>query len=337
VVAGAGFEGPVAGNIYLGLEDNIPPVITLLGQNPATAYLNHAYTDAGATASDNNDGNITTSLTTTSTVNTSILGTYAFTYTVTDAAGNQASSSRTVNVVNDTTAPVLTLLGPTPISAYQNQPYTDPGATASDNADGDLTASITTSSTLDLTTIGTYTITYSVTDQAGNQATPITRTVNVILAPTANSGGKLPPPDFTINHGVPTTSNPQVELELQATNDIRSMAFASSEQNLQSTLPIPYASITNYALCNAPCTSGPYTVYAAFTTASSSQTYEASHTITLVNGTTAPLSQTTAGGGSSYSTTQATTETLQQEIARLQQQLILLLKQLVGILMGEMK
>jgi hypothetical protein len=54
------------------------------------------------------------------------------------------------------------------------------GVTASDNVDGDLTADIVvTGDTVDTAVPGTYTITYNVSDSAGNAATTVTRTVTV--------------------------------------------------------------------------------------------------------------------------------------------------------------
>ena len=41
--------------------------------------------------------------------------------------------------VLDTTAPVITLLGDDPVEVYEGDTYTDAGATASDDVDGDLT------------------------------------------------------------------------------------------------------------------------------------------------------------------------------------------------------
>jgi hypothetical protein len=83
--------------------DTTPPVITILGANPATVELGHTYTDAGATVTDDIDASPT--LTSTSTVNTAIVGTYAVTYTAEDDAGNTSTATRTVNVVN----PVATI------------------------------------------------------------------------------------------------------------------------------------------------------------------------------------------------------------------------------------
>ncbi len=79
---------------------------------------------------------------------------------------------------SDTTAPVITLLGTTQVTVTQGDTYTEAGATALDNIDGDITANIVTVNPIDTDTVGTYTITYSATDSAGNSATE-TRTVYV--------------------------------------------------------------------------------------------------------------------------------------------------------------
>ena len=80
-----------------GDDDTTNPVITILGSNPATVTQNSTYTDAGATATDNVDG--TVNVTTSGTVNTATVGAYTITYSATDAAGNTATATRTVNVV----------------------------------------------------------------------------------------------------------------------------------------------------------------------------------------------------------------------------------------------
>ncbi len=81
--------------------DITPPVITITGDNPANVVQNTLYTDAGATVSDNNDGDITASLQINNSVNTSSVGTYSVTYDVSDEAGNEATQViRTVNVIS---------------------------------------------------------------------------------------------------------------------------------------------------------------------------------------------------------------------------------------------
>ena len=81
--------------------------------------------------------------------------------------------------VLDTEAPVITLIGESTISINQDETYTELGATATDNVNGDLTASIIIESEVDSSSPGTYTVTYNVSDAAGNAATEVIRTVNV--------------------------------------------------------------------------------------------------------------------------------------------------------------
>lgn len=80
-------------------EDSTLPVITLNGTATVTLEVGSTFTDPGAKATDNKDGDITSKILTTGTVNTSVVGTYTITYTVSDTAGNTAKASRTVNVV----------------------------------------------------------------------------------------------------------------------------------------------------------------------------------------------------------------------------------------------
>ncbi|MEI8204677.1 MAG: DUF5011 domain-containing protein [Bacteroidota bacterium] len=79
----------------------------------------------------------------------------------------------------DTTKPVLTLTGLASVDVILNSSnYSDPGCQANDDVDGDLTASIVTSGTVNTNLAGTYVITYTVSDKAGN-TNSITRSVRV--------------------------------------------------------------------------------------------------------------------------------------------------------------
>lgn len=57
------------------------------------------YIDPGATAHDEEDGDITDKINTTINVNEEQLGTYTVSYSVEDAAGNSANATRTVDVI----------------------------------------------------------------------------------------------------------------------------------------------------------------------------------------------------------------------------------------------
>ena len=95
--------------------------------------------------------------------------------------------TRTVNVVIGN-APVITLIGSTPVNLTTGSTYTDAGATASDIEDGNITGNITHTGSVNTSLVGTYTITYNVIDASGNNATPVVRTINV-TAPTSGGGG----------------------------------------------------------------------------------------------------------------------------------------------------
>ncbi len=243
--------------------DTIPPVITLEGGAEINVILDSEFTDPGAVAIDNVDGNISEQIIVDGVVDTTQVGEYTITYNVTDSSGNAAEQvTRTVIVSEeplcdeftatnseheaagraysetviegqtcwgsfcyggtevttwyavgsdeelgtsgstaitlheesdgvfatgvcpgpDLTAPVITLTGDNPMTVYQGATFTDPGATAEDNIDGDITSEIVVTGNVDTNTIATYELTYVVSDAAGNQTSAI-RTINVIAMP----------------------------------------------------------------------------------------------------------------------------------------------------------
>ena len=91
-------EALVTVNIDAGI-DTVPPVLTLQGSVQVTITQGATYVDAGASATDNVDGDLMSKIVVSGAVDTSTLGTYTLKYDVSDAAGNAAESvSRTVVV-----------------------------------------------------------------------------------------------------------------------------------------------------------------------------------------------------------------------------------------------
>jgi len=181
-------SNPDIGAIEGSAPDTTAPVITLIGDGAISHAQGTAYTDAGATATDNVDGDVTSSIVATGTVDVNTAGDYTITYAVSDAAGNAATAVTRTVTVSDTTLPVITLVGDAAVSHALGATYTDAGATATDDVDGDITTSITTSGTVDVNTAGDYTITYAVSDAAGNAAAQVTRTVTVESVGTDTDG-----------------------------------------------------------------------------------------------------------------------------------------------------
>jgi len=116
----------------------------------------------------------------------------------------------------DTLAPTITLKGDNPLTIAQGATFSDPGATATDNVDGSVSVSV--SGSVDTATIGSYTLTYTAKDSAGNEARA-TRTVEV---------KDLTPPTFTSQASVSVQENQMAALTLQATDANPPISYAMS-------------------------------------------------------------------------------------------------------------
>jgi len=98
--------------------------------------------------------------------------------TVSDSTGIEAT------LLPDTTLPVITIIGGSPVMVEPGSVFVDAGATAIDDVDGDLTGCVEVISTVDAAVPGSYKVTYNVSDAAGNAAAEVTRIVNVAGKPT---------------------------------------------------------------------------------------------------------------------------------------------------------
>lgn len=165
------------------LADTVKPTISLVGGN-ITLVQGTPFVEPGYTANDNADGNITMQVQVTGTINENQLGPQTLTYYVEDQAGNSATTTRTVTVVafvpDDTTAPVISLTGGNRTITVGDT-WIDPGYTATDDTDGNLTAQVQVTGTVNTAIAGSYPITYTVSDSTGNVGTA-TRIVTVLPA-----------------------------------------------------------------------------------------------------------------------------------------------------------
>ena len=150
--------------------DTQAPVITLVEDPDGFTYPGQEYVEEGFSATDNCDGDLTHLVE--RTVENGVV-----TYRVRDSAGNETVVQRKIRYA-DLEAPVITLEGESVITIAIGAGFEEPGFTARDAYDGDLTARVEVVGSVQKYLAATYTLRYSVSDAAGNVAT-VERTVVV--------------------------------------------------------------------------------------------------------------------------------------------------------------
>ena len=165
------------------IVDTQNPTITLTAAPDTFTLPGHEYEEEGFTAWDDYDGDITDRVVRT-------VSETEVVYTVEDSSGNGFEVRREI-VYDDPVAPVLTLSGDTKITVPAGGSFKEPGFTATDNCDGDITDRVKVTGGIDPYMPGSYTISYSVEDSYGNTATA-SRTVTVSgIYNTGGTNGKV--------------------------------------------------------------------------------------------------------------------------------------------------
>jgi len=227
-VDGQGNEAdPVVRTVIVEVVDDQAPVIVLNAPLSVTVDLGETYTEPGYTVTDNLDQSVQVIVS--GTVNSNALGTYTLTYTARDEAGNEATPlTRLVNVVStDVDPPVITLIGDANVDHPIGEDYQDAGANAVDGVDGVVELTLLGLEELDVDDIGIYTLTYTAKDVAGNQADPVTRTINVtdLTAPLLVLNGdqrvEHPLGSVYVDAGVTATDNVDINVSISVTGTVQ--------------------------------------------------------------------------------------------------------------------
>ncbi|WP_025820609.1 immunoglobulin-like domain-containing protein [Shewanella marina] len=123
---------------------------------------------AGVSAIDKEDGDLTAQIQVEGDVNTAAIGDTILVYSVIDTDNNETKQPRTVTVYSA----LPELMGVTNTQIKLGEQF-DPlnGVSATDAEDGNLTADIQVSGTVNTDVVGNYSLVYSVTDSAGQTAT----------------------------------------------------------------------------------------------------------------------------------------------------------------------
>ena len=183
---------------------NNAPVIN--GVSATTIIAGQAFTPlAGITATDEEDGDLSSAITVSGSVDTTKAGRYRLTYRVKDSGGKSDTAYRMVTVTN--TAPVLHGISSLTISAGTEF---DPlaGITATDGEEGDLTSKITVTGSVDAMKAGIYTLRYRVEDSFGRYATKSRKVSVSNSAPVLQGIGRVSIPygsTFDVLAGVSAT------------------------------------------------------------------------------------------------------------------------------------
>ena len=173
-------------------------------------------------------------------------GTYTVTLTASGAGGSDTFSDDVVialeggGPVDDTTAPVIELTGDNPLTINEGEAYTDPGYAASDDIDGDITDDVVVGGDeVNTDDPGTYNVTYDVSDEAGNDATTVTREV-IVADVHSNDGGLIANGDFESGDAGWSGNALQVQTESGNSFNFASvdMAGAASDVNISYGLEI---------------------------------------------------------------------------------------------------
>ena len=167
----------VAALIVLGTVHYANKKVTLKlnGESKVTLEPNSSYNDKGAVALVGSK-DISGSIKTDNPVNTKKSGTYKVVYSV-KRLWKTTSISRTV-FVKDESAPSVKLNGASVIKMNQGDEFKDPGVTATDNEDGDISSKVVRTGRFDRFRQGTYKVTYTATDKSGNK-TSVSRKIIV--------------------------------------------------------------------------------------------------------------------------------------------------------------
>ncbi len=163
-------------------NDVTAPELRLSGDAEITLAVGTEFEDPGYSATDDFDGDVTSKVVRSGSVDYSKAGTYTLTYTVQDSAGNVATKKRTIiyeeyaNIevtlgsILDGVTPMISLKGSNPYCMVLGSQYVEPGATATDNVDGNITNRISVTNKVTGNLMGAFRVVYKVEDSSGNQA-----------------------------------------------------------------------------------------------------------------------------------------------------------------------
>lgn len=216
------------------IVDVAQPIINLNGASIMNVEQNTNFTDLGVSSiQDKEEINVSTvtkryeyfdgvNTIPVEVLDTTKIGTYYIYYEVIDSNENKGLAIRIVNVYKkDTTPPTITVVGEGSLILDYGVVYTDQGAIAQDNIDGDLTSKIVTVGEVNTQKEGTQIIKYLIIDSEGNTSSAV-RTI-IVKRKYADVSG-----DLVINEKLSTPEKQIVDINLVTVNTPLSFAVTPS-------------------------------------------------------------------------------------------------------------
>ena len=167
--------------LNVNVVDKVAPELELIGNEEYNVCSIDSFIEPGYTSLDNYDGDITSNVIVNR--NNELIE-----YKSVDSSKNESIKQRKL-IIEDNMSPEIKLNGNGTTYVVKGSEFKDPGATAKDNCDGDLTNAIEVSGNVDSNKEGTYELTYKVKDGNNNEST-ITRKVIVSTKNQSSNSGQ---------------------------------------------------------------------------------------------------------------------------------------------------
>ncbi len=211
---------PISKKRTVKIIDKEKPELSLKGEKKVFLCPGREYQEDGFSATDGYDGDITKNVKTIKEKDRII-------YIVKDSSNNEKRAIREI-IYKDKEKPSIQFNGLNEINIALGTSFQDPGYSASDNCDGDITKSVKISGNVDTNKEGTYTLTYKVTDLMGN-STEINRKINVYKNITPNPGVQKPGVVYLTFDDGPKEGTTNIILDILKEENVKATFFVTNK------------------------------------------------------------------------------------------------------------
>lgn len=159
--------------IFISFKNKTKYFITLEGAEEISIYQGDSFIEPGYSGRDNKNNDLTDNIVVDNQVDSQTIGTYEIIYKL-----NDTTKKRIVNVIEKGVGNIfIYLLGEDPIILNVGDTYTEPGYSATDSIDSNITDKVQVTDNIDTSKIGTYEVVYTVTNSSGITTSKVRKVV----------------------------------------------------------------------------------------------------------------------------------------------------------------